>query len=178
MKTATFFFVASILVLCSPFLFSHFQLQFNQSPNSSIKSKSDAIRSQADATQLIHKKIPALGNAYEQMNFRIEDAKARTSNKPRPTDPLTMAVLAGTTPPDIDMCNLPFSAITKAIFEQYLQEGMNYFQVANTIGFEGDEVDRTGSDVTYTWKDSDNGIAKVVFRNDKLYSKSQLSLKE
>lgn len=112
-----------------------------------------------------------------QLRFQIEDANAKINKTPRPTYPLPLAVLAGSSPPDVDICNLPFSAVTQVIFNECLQEGMNYFQVANTFGFEGKERQRTGEEVTYSWGASEGGLAIVVFKNDKLSSKSQNSLK-
>ena len=151
--------------------------QSQSTPQQAEQSPKLAIRSKADATQLVHKELPILGTSYIQLSFQAEDAEAIISNKPRPTFPLTLAVLAGNPPPNTDVCNLPFSAVTKAIFNQCLQEEMNYFQVANTFGFEGEEIQRTGSDVTYAWKDGDKGIVTVLFKGDKLYTKSQNSLK-
>lgn len=147
------------------------------SPQVEQSPKIADIKSKADATQLVNKELPVLGSSYVQLSFKSEDAEAVVSGKPRPTSPLTLAVLAGNPPPDTDVCNLPFSAVTKAIFDECLQEGMNYFQVANTFGFKGEQISSSGSDVTYAWKDTDRGIASVVFRNDKLYTKSEISLK-
>ncbi|MGF1677495.1 MAG: hypothetical protein ACFCUV_27960 [Rivularia sp. (in: cyanobacteria)] len=135
------------------------------------------FKSKAPADKLTPKTLPRLGTTYEQLNFKAEDAEAIISSKPRPTYPTPLAVLAGNPPPDIDICNLEFSATTQAIFEQCIQKGMNYYQVANTLGFAGKEIETIEDSITYRWGNGDGGEARVTFKGDRMVSKSQIKLK-
>lgn len=134
------------------------------------------FKSRAKSDNLVVKELPELGSNIEQLSFKAEDAKAVLDDKPRPTSPLPLAVLAGNPPPDVDVCNLPFSALTKAIFENCAEQGISYIQLANTFGFAGDLTTETGNNKIYTWKNS-SGMATITFTNDKLTSKTQVGLK-
>lgn len=158
----------------------------NKSDNSATSAQPQAepkqqevkttFRSKAATDKLTPKELPVLGTSSEQLNFQAKDAEAVLSNKPRPTSPIPLAVLAGNPPPDVDVCNLPFSALTKAIFENCAEQGMSYIQTANTFGFSGELTTEAGNSKTYTWK-SREGIVAITFVDDGLTSKTQTGLK-
>lgn len=127
--------------------------------------------------KIIEKPLPVLGSVGVQSRFDVEDGLAVLNGTPRPTYPPTLAVLAGNPPPGTDVCNLPYSAITQAIYEKCIHEGMTYIQVSNIIGFAGEEVSQSGSTKVYRWGDSKNGFMIGTFQNDRLISKSQSTLK-
>lgn len=134
------------------------------------------FRSKAPSDRLVPKHQPILGTEQEQIDFKVRDAQAIFNNTPRPDSPVTLAVLAGNVPADIDVCNLPFIAVTEAMFERCAEAGMNYIQVANTFGFAGELTTEAGSSKTYTWR-SGGGVVAITFVDDKLTSKTQSGLK-
>ncbi len=54
---------------------------------------------------------------------------------------------------------------------------MSYVEVANIIGFNGEENSSSGSTITYTWSNGEKGVMTAVFQNNRLSSKSQIELK-
>lgn len=126
---------------------------------------------------VVTKPLPNLGALVEGSRFEYEDSKAIISGNPRPTSPPTLAVLAGNPPTGTDVCNLPYSALIMAMYQQCIKEGMSYVEVANIIGFNGEENSSSGSTITYTWTDGKEGIMTAVFQNNRLSSKSQTGLK-
>lgn len=146
------------------------------SENQASTVVSTQTKSKAVSDKIVPKELPILGSSETQLRFKAEDAEAVLTKKPRPTYPATLAVLAGNPPPDVDVCNLSYSAVTKATFD-CMQENMNYFQVANTFGFEGEKTVVEGAKITYTWRSGKEGVATIVFDNDKLISKTQVGLK-
>ncbi len=128
-------------------------------------------------TELVAKQLPILGTTYEQLDFEARDAEAVIKGTPRPTTPETLAVLAGNPPPGTDVCHLPYSALTMAIYQNCIHEGMSYVQVSNTFGWAGTEASNSGSTVEYIWKNGDKGVITAVFQDNRLISKSQVELK-
>lgn len=128
-------------------------------------------------TLIVEKPLPRLGTTFEQLDFEAKDAEAILTGTPRPSSPEPLAVLAGNAPPGTDVCNLPYSAITIAIYQECIHEGMSYVEVSNIIGWAGKEASSSGSTVEYTWGDGDGGVMSAVFQDNHLISKSQVGLK-
>ncbi len=63
------------------------------------------------------------------------------------------------------------------MYQQCIKEGMSYVEVANIIGFNGEENSSSGSTITYTWSNGEKGVMTAVFQNNRLSSKLQTGLK-
>lgn len=131
----------------------------------------------SEDTKIVEKSLPVLGTTYIQLDFEAKDAEAFLNGTPRPTTPETLAVLAGNPPPGADVCNLPYSAITIAIYQECIHEGLSYVEVSNTVGWAGKEASSSGSTVEYTWGNGDKGVMSAMFQDNRLISKSQVGLK-
>jgi hypothetical protein len=149
--------------------------QVIQTPSSS--SVQPTYSTPSPVNMVVTKPLPSLGSLVEGSRFDYEDSKAIISGSPRPTSPPILAVLAGNPPTGTDVCNLPYSALIMAMYQQCIKEGMSYVEVANIIGFNGEENSSSGSTVTYTWSNGEKGIMTAVFQNNKLSSKAQTGLK-
>ena len=129
--------------------------------------------------RLFAKKLPVLGTSSQQMADEATVLQAALSGKtaeiPKTSSagvtPNPIAVLKGYPPEGTDVCNLPYSALTKAIYDSCINEGMSYIDVANTVGFEGQEQARAGDSVTYRWGASE-GSMSAFFTDGKLVSKN------
>jgi len=146
-----------------------------QNPSSSSVQPTDSTSS--SVSTVVTKPLPNLGSAVEGARFEYEDSKAIISGSPRPTYPPILAVLAGNPPAGINVCNLPYSALIMAMYQQCIKEGMSYVEVANIIGFNGEESSSSGSTITYKWSDGEEGVMTAVFQANRLSSKSQTGLK-
>ncbi|PSB15112.1 hypothetical protein C7B65_25270 [Phormidesmis priestleyi ULC007] len=91
--------------------------------------------------------------------------------------PNPIAVLQGFIPEGADVCNLPYSALVQAMYETCFSEGMSHIDIANLIGYKGDETEKTGNSVTYAWKTTKAGMMSATFVSDKLTAKAQQGLK-
>lgn len=146
--------------------------------NEEVKTTSEpASPTVAEDTTIVEKPLPILGTTYAQLDFKAKDAEAVFSGTPRPSTPETLAVLTRNLPSGTDVCNLSYSAITMVIYQECIHKGMNYVEVSNIIGWAGKEVLSSGSTVEYIWGDGDEGVMSAVFQDDRLVSKSQVSLK-
>jgi hypothetical protein len=123
------------------------------------------------------KQLPDLGDTATLLKFRADDAQAVLQGQPRPTYPSTLAVLAGNPPAGTDVCNLPYSALIKAMYDKCFLEGSSYVQISNIIGWAGEEISRSGDTVVYNWGSVEKGILTATFINGSLASKSQNGLK-
>lgn len=135
------------------------------------------------------KKIPILGNTYQQLedestilqiqlygkttDGRTEIPKASLAG----ITPNPIAVKKGYPPEGTDVCNLPYSVLIKQMYEQCFKDGMSYNQASNIAGWQGEEAASSGSTTTYRWGDGDSGSMLLVFDNGRLVSKSQSGLK-
>lgn len=125
---------------------------------------------------LKEKSVPTLGSVNTQLQFEADDALAILEGKPRPTYPETLAVLAGNPPQGIDVCNLSYSALIKAMYDSCFSEGITYIAMSNIIGWAGEENSRSGDTGVYSWS-SEQGILTATFTNGRLTAKSQSDLK-
>jgi hypothetical protein len=91
--------------------------------------------------------------------------------------PNPIAVKMGYPPEGTDVCNLPYSALIRAMYEQCFSPGMSYIQVSNITGWKGEEISSSGASTTYRWGDGDGSSMVLIFENDQLVSKSQSGLK-
>jgi len=128
-------------------------------------------------TKIVDKPLPKLRTMDEQLDYKAKDAEAVIKSTLDPSTSEMLAVLAGNPPVGTDVCRLPYSAITLAIYQQCIHEGMNYVQVSNIIGWAGEETANSGSTLEYTWREGDKGIMRAVFQDNRLISKSQVGLK-
>lgn len=90
--------------------------------------------------------------------------------------PNPVAVTMGYPPAGTDICNLPYSALIRPMYEQCIKEGMTFNQVSSIVGWEGEETSSSGSSKTYRWG-SGGGSMFLTFENNRLISKSQTGLK-
>lgn len=142
------------------------------------------------ASEVFNPKIlPILGTTYQQLEDESTILQIMTSGKT--TDgrteipqtslagvtPNPIAVKKGYPPKGTDVCKLPYSALIRQMYEQCFTDGMNFTQVSNIVGWQGEEVASSGSGRTYRWGDGDGGSMMFVFDNDRLVSKSQVGLK-
>jgi hypothetical protein len=123
------------------------------------------------------KQLPVLGDTATQLKFQADDAQAVLQGQTRPTYPPTLAVLAGNPPAGTDVCNLPYSALIKAMYDKCFPERSSYIQISNIIGWAGEEISRSGDTVVYNWGSAEKGILTATFINKSLASKSQNGLK-
>lgn len=148
---------------------------------SSTEDKSklpESVASPAPVNETLKSKsLPVLGDSETQYKFKLEDSRAILESRPRPTSPETLAILAGTTPANIDVCNLPYSALVKSMYEKCFPEGMTYIAMSNIVGWAGEESSRSGNTVIYNWKNGNSGSLTATFINGKLTEKSQNGLK-
>ena len=153
-------------------------------PSSPIKTPHESPLTPVDTSsapineKLNPKQPPFLGSGFSQEQFELDDLIALQNGKPRPTSPSTLAVvLAGNPPVGTDVCNLPYSALIKAMYDKCFPEGSSYIQLANIIGYAGDEVSRSENTVVYQWDSIEKGIFTATFVDGKLTSKFQNNLK-
>ena len=135
------------------------------------------------------KDLPVLGTSDQQLQDQATvldiQVNGKTTNGsseiPRTSaagvTPNPIAVKMGYPPAGTDVCNLPYSALIRQMYEQCFTEGMSYVQISNIVGWQGEEVSRTGSSVTYRWGDGKDGSMLLIFESDRLISKSQTGLK-
>lgn len=123
------------------------------------------------------KSLPVLGDSETQAKFKLADLNATIESKPRPTDPQTLAVLAGNPPAGTDVCNLQYSALIQAMYQKCFPEGISHIKMSNIIGWAGEEISRAGDTVIYKWVDGDKGSLTATFTKGGLTSKSQNGLK-
>lgn len=157
--------------------------------SSTSSSLSTSSRANEDNGVFTPKQIPVLGNTYQQLEDESTVLQIVLFGKT--TDGITQipkTSLAGVTPNPIavnegyppegtDVCNLPYSALIRAMYEQCFSDGMSYIQVSNIVGWKGEEITRTGSSTIYQWRDGDGGSMTFTFDNDRLVSQSQTGLK-
>jgi len=161
----------------------------NQSP------KTEAISSSPPASPVVKeikefkaKSIPVLGTSSQQLNDQSAVAMAVLAAGPEGNaikipktssagiTPNPIAIKQGFIPEGTDVCNLPYSALIKAMVETCVSEGMSYVDVANLIGYKGEEAAKSGNSTTYIWK-SNEGMMSATFIDDKLTAKTQQGLK-
>jgi len=135
------------------------------------------FRSKSPADKLVPKHPPIYPSGEQEVEFNLKDSKAIFYGEPRPNSPLVLAVLAGNPSPGADICNLKFIAVTQPIFEQCIEIGMNYNQVANTLGFTGKLISSTENSKIYGWASNKQGMVTVTFKNNKVTAKSATGLK-
>jgi hypothetical protein len=123
------------------------------------------------------KPLPDRGVLGDAVKFEFDDASAVARGTPRPTYPPTLAVLAGNPPQGTDVCNLPYQAIIKLMYEKCFPTGISYVSMANMIGWAGEETSRSGDTVTFRWGNGKEGSITAIFNNNKLTSISQNGLK-
>lgn len=123
------------------------------------------------------KPLPVLGDSKTQFDFQIADLNAIIGKQPRPVEPQTLAVLAGNPPPGVDVCNLPYSALTQKMYLSCFPEGISYVGMSNVIGWAGEEVSRSGNTVGYIWRGTKGSFLMATFTDGKLTAKSQQGLK-
>jgi hypothetical protein len=123
------------------------------------------------------KSLPILGDSETQAKFKLADLTAITQSQPRPTEPQTLAVLAGNPPAGIDVCNLPYSALIQAMYQKCFPEGISQIKMSNIIGWAGEEISRSGDTAIYKWGSGDKGTLTATFVKGALTSKSQNGLK-
>jgi hypothetical protein len=145
----------------------------NQDNNQSTSSSSTVLVNET----LKAKPLPILGSLETQLKFEIDDSLAVIAEKPRPTYPETLAVLAGNPPQGTDVCNLSYAALIKAMYASCFPEGITYIAMSNVIGWAGEENSRSGDTVIYTWGGGERGTLTATFTNGRLTAKSQLGLK-
>jgi hypothetical protein len=132
------------------------------------------------------KELPVLGTLNGQISDEAEVLNIIVSGKSQ--DEIPQASSAGITPNPIavklgyppkgtDVCNLPYSALIRPMYEKCFSQGMSPTDVANFVGWEGKEVAGAGSTKTYEWTDGKGGSMVVVFERDQMASKSQTGLK-
>lgn len=152
-------------------------------------SEQSNIQSHTEDEIFTPKDIPTLGNTYQQL--KDQDIVFQIALVGKTTDGITqipetsmagvkpnpIAVKEGYPPEGTDICNLPYSALIKEMYEQCFHEGMTYVQVSNIVGWQGEEVASSGSTSTYQWGDGDSGTMTLTFENDKLLHLSQNNLK-
>lgn len=138
------------------------------------------------STVFKRKELPVLGGSIGQMSDETEVLNIITLGKSDDEIPQTssagikpnpIAVKLGHPPKGTDVCNLPYSALIRAMYEKCFSQGMSPTDVANIVGWEGKEVASTGSTKTYEWDNGRNGSMVIVFEGDRLASKSQTGLK-
>jgi hypothetical protein len=157
-----------------------------QSDSSSSTAIAPSVKPSTTAVQATFtpKELPTLGTDQQQIGDHGEVLKAAMagdlSKIPKTSSagvtPNPIAVLEGYPPQGTDVCNLPYSALTSAIYERCLKEGMTYAEVASIIGFEGKQQASSGNSVTYNWSGS-GGSMSAVFTDGKMVSKAQQGLK-
>jgi hypothetical protein len=143
------FFRQAVLSGC----FLLFLIGCSNSENNSNKQASSAGTSEiltSTSDTLKSKSLPILGDSSTQFKFKAEDLKAIINGQPRPTSPETLAVLAGNPPNGTDVCNLSYSALTKAMYLKCFPEGISYIAMSNVIGWAGEESSRSGDTVVYS----------------------------
>jgi hypothetical protein len=149
----------------------------DKSKNQSSKP-SEVVSSTTPSNEILKSKsLPILGDSETQSKFKLEDLNAIIENRPRPTSPETLAVLAGNTPSNVDVCNLSYSVLVKSMYEKCFPEGMSYIAMSNIIGWAGEESSRSGNTVVYNWKNGNDGLLTATFINGNLTAKSQNGLK-
>ena len=158
--------------------------------SSNLKAQSELSTASSSTNVFTPKEIPILGNTSQQLQDEVIVSEiilfGKTHNGnlteiPQSSmagvTPNPIAVKKGYPPKGTNICNLPYSALIRAIYEQCLSEGMSYIQVSNIVGWKGEEFASSGSSVTYRWGDGKNGSMIIVFENDRLIYKSQNGLK-
>jgi hypothetical protein len=140
-------------------------------------SQAAPVPAQAAPEVLKTKPMPELGDSQTQYDFQLADLKAIAQGQPRPVQPETLAVLAGNPPQGVDVCNLPFSALTQKMYLSCFPEGITYVGASNIAGWAGEEVSRSGDAVVYTWRGNRGSFLMATFKNGRLTAKSQQGLK-
>ena len=158
----------------------------NSSPSAKTSSSSAPA---VVAKEFQAKSIPVLGTASQQLRDQSTVAQAVIAAGPNgkatgiPTTssagvtPNPIAVLQGIIPEGTDVCRLPYSALIQAMYETCFSEGMSYIDVANIIGYKGEESAKAGNSTSHTWNGSKEGMMSATFVDDKLTAKTQQGLK-
>jgi hypothetical protein len=145
--------------------------------SSPVSSSIPTVNSAIPVNEVLQpKQLPDLGDTATLLKFRADDAQAVLQGQPRPTYPPMLAVLAGNPPAGTDVCNLPYSALIKAMYAQCFPEGISYVRMSNIIGWAGEEISRSGDTVVYNWGSTEKGTLTATFVNGGLTSKSQSGL--
>jgi len=156
----------------------------------SLKAQSELSTASSNTNVFTPKKLPKLGTINQQLNDEAIVLEIILSGKTHDgtiteipqssiagVTPNPIAVKQGYPPKGTDICNLPYSALIRAMYEQCFSQGMSYIQVSNIVGWKGEELASSGSSVTYRWGDGKKGSMIFIFENDRLLSKSQNGLK-
>lgn len=161
----------------------------NSSPSAEKSAPLTSPVSVASVKEFKAKEIPIRGSEKEQLadkmtlNQIVLDAGpgGKATGIPKTSSagvtPNPIAVLQGLIPEGTDVCNMPYSALVKAMYETCFSEGMSHIDVANIIGYQGDEAAKAGNSTSYTWEAPKGGMMSVTFVDDKLTAKSQQGLK-
>jgi hypothetical protein len=161
-----------LLVLCSLFFTGCTK------PESQGATQPPTTTASAPANDMVQPKpLPVLGDSETQAKFKLADLNAIIQSQPRPTEPQTLAVLAGNPPAGTDICNLPYSALIQAMYQKCFPEGISQIKMSNIIGWAGEEISRSGDTVIYKWAGGDKGTLTATFVKDTLAGKSQNGLK-
>ncbi|MCY7277676.1 MAG: hypothetical protein LH702_29050 [Phormidesmis sp. CAN_BIN44] len=158
----------------------------NSNPSASKSASSVSV---APVKEFKAKEIPILGTSSQQLNDEVAVAQivvtagpnGKVTGIPRTSSagvaPNPIAVLQGFLPEGTEACNLPYSALIRAMYETCFSEGMSHTDVANIIGYEGTEAAKAGNSTSYTWNAPKGGMMSMTFVDDKLTAKSQQGLK-
>jgi len=79
--------------------------------------------------------------------------------------------------PDNPACQRKTTSVKLDTYENCLVEGLTWVQVANVLGYKGNERSRSGSTHIVQWSDGSGGYITATFVDNKLQSKSQIGLK-
>jgi hypothetical protein len=162
------------LVLCSFLFFTG----CTKSENQGVTQSPTTTAAPTPANEVLQpKSLPVLGDSETQAKFKLADLNAIIESKPRPTEPQTLAVLAGNPPAGTDVCNLAYSALIQAMYQKCFLEGISQIKMSNIIGWAGEEISRSGDTVIYKWGNGDKGSLTATFVKGGLTSKSQNGLK-
>jgi hypothetical protein len=143
-----------------------------------VSSSAPMVASVTPVNEVLQpKQLPVLGDTATQLKFQADDAQAVLQGQARPTSPPILAVLAGNPPAGTDVCNLTYSALIRAMYDQCFPEGISYVRMSNIIGWAGEEISRSGNTLVYNWGSTEKGTLTATFVNGGLTSKSQSSLK-
>lgn len=129
------------------------------------------------------KPLPVLGTTAQQLEDRAIIAQAVMGQKEGSipiaskagVKPNPFAISAGITPKGVDVCNLPYSALNKPMYETCFKEGMPYEAVANIIGYAGSEKSRSGNSFNQVWSNG-KGAMSATFIDNKMVSVAQSGL--
>lgn len=146
---------------------------------------SSASSAPSASTNFRPKELPVLGTLEGQKSDQAEVLNILASGRSQDeipqassagVKPNPIAVKLGYPPKGTDVCNLPYSALIRPMYEKCFSPGMNPTDIANIVGWEGTEVASTESTKTYEWRDGRDGSMTVVFERDRLASKSETRL--